>query len=374
MSAAKPHVLLLTNIPAPYREPLHGMLAALPAFSYQVVYCARKEQNRLWQLPAQQYPHQYLQARQLQWFGREIYAGSNVLPLLNTAKPDVLIVFGFSLPMLQAYWWAWRHRVKLIAFSDGTAESEQPLSWLHRLLRRIVYPRCAAFIGACQKTLQLFASYGAKPHQLFQSCLCIDNEQFARKQPVLARHYDVLLCGQLIPRKMFDFALQVIALANQQRQREGLPALKVLLVGDGPDRTRLLAQAAELGVSANNGLQYVGFVQPADLPAQYGQSKVLLFPSRQEPWGVVANEACAAGTVVITTPNTGCAGELVVHQQSGLVLPADIAQWAQALDQLLRQPAHLTQLSQAAVLQVQAHNYQQAAAGIIDAIKSVSPS
>lgn len=147
----------------------------------------------------------------------------------------------------------------------------------------------------------------------------------------------------------------------------------MLLVGDGPERARLLAQAAELGVSANNRLQVTGFVQPADLPAQYGQSKVLLFPSQLEPWGVVANEACAAGTVVITTPNTGCAAELVVHQQSGLVLPADAAQWAQMLDQLLRQPAHLTQLSQGAVLQVQPYNYQQAAAGIIDAIKSVSP-
>lgn len=372
MSAAKPHVLLLSNIPAPYREPLHQLLAAQPDFSYQVVYCAYKEQNRLWQLPTPAYPVTYLKARQLSWFGREIYAGSDITSVLNNAKPDVLIVFGFSLPMLQAYWWAWRHRVKLIAFSDGTAESEQSLSWLHRLLRRIVYPRCAAFIGASQKTLQLFASYGAKPHQLFQSCLCIDNKQFASKQPVLARQYDVLLCGQLIPRKMFDFALQVIAKVNGLRAEAGLPALKVLLVGDGPQRDELLAQAALLGVSANNSLQVTGFVQPADLPARYGQSKVLLFPSRQEPWGVVANEACAAGTVVITTPNTGCAAELVVHQQSGLVLPADIAQWAQALDQLLRQPAQLAQLSQAAVLQVQQYNYQQAAAGIIAAIAAAS--
>lgn len=363
--------MLLTNIPAPYREPLHNLLAVQPDFSYQVVYCAHKEQNRFWQLPAQQYPHQYLQARQINWFGRDIYAGSNVWQLLNNARPNAMIVFGFSLPMLQAYWWAWRHKVPLIAFSDGTPDSEQPLSRLHRALRRLVYPRCAAFIGASQKTLQLFASYGAQQHQLYQSCLCIDNQQFASQQPVSTRPFDVLLCGQLIPRKMFDFALQVIAKVNNQRARDGLSALKVLLVGDGPERAALLTQAAALGVSADNRLQVTGFVQPTDLPAIYAQSKLLLFPSQLEPWGVVANEACAAGTVVITTPNTGCAGELVLHQQTGLVLPADIAQWAKALDQLLRQSAQLQQLSQAAAAHVQQYNYQQAAAGIINAVAAV---
>lgn len=362
--------MLLTNIPAPYREPLHQLLAAQPTFDYQVLYCAQKEQNRLWQLtPA--YPHQFLQARQLQLFGREIYAGSNINTVLNQNKPAVLIVFGFSLPMLQAYWWALRQRVPLIAFSDGTPASELSLSWLHRLLRRWVYPRCQAFVGASLKTLQLFSQYGAKPEQLFQSCLCIDNAAYASSQQPSTRPVDVLLCGQLIARKMFDFALQVIAAVNQRRAAAGLPPLQVMLAGDGPERANLLQLAAELGVSSYQQLQYCGFVQSAALPALYSQSKVLLFPSQLDPWGVVANEACAAGTVVITTPNTGCAGELVRHQQTGLVLAADIGDWVQALDALLQNPAQLAALSQAAVNEVQAYNYQAAAAGMINAIQTV---
>lgn len=367
-SAQKPKVLLLTNIPAPYREPLHERLAQAAHFDYLVLYCAKKEQNRLWQLPPAAYPQRLLKARQLQFGGRDIYAGSDIRAQLNELKPQVLIVAGFSLPMLQAVWWALRHRVRLVAFSDGTPETERQLSWLHRVLRKLIYPHCQAFIGASQKTLALFKQYGARDDQLFQSCLCVDNARYHSVLPIASRPFDVLLCGQLIPRKMFAFALEVIAGVNQRRQAQQLAPLQVSLVGDGPLRDQLIATASALGITPGQQLQVAGFVQSADLPRYYGQAKVLLFPSALEPWGVVANEACAAGAVVMTTPNTGCAGELVIAGKTGYVMAADVTQWATTLHQLLMTPALLTALSAAAVQQAAHYNYDAATAGVIAAL------
>jgi len=367
-TAIKPKVLLLTNIPAPYREPLHERLARAAQFDYQVLYCANKEHNRLWRFQPGAYSQQVLKARQLRFAGRDIYAGSDIMVQLNEIKPQVLIVSGFSLPMLQAVYWSLRHRIRLIAFSDGTPDSEQGLSWLHRLLRRLIYPRCHAFIGASQKTLALYQLYGAKPHQLFQSCLCVDNARYQSVLPVATRPIDVLLCGQLIERKMFDFSLQVIAEVNQRRRCVGLADLQVSLVGDGPLREQLLRHAQQLGIKPNVTLQVAGFVQSDQLPAYYTKAKVMLFPSRLEPWGVVANEACASGTVVFTTPNTGCADELIVHRQNGYVLAPDLAIWADALHQLLLAPDLLQQLSTASVKQVQAYNYETATQGITAAV------
>lgn len=367
-SALKPKVLLLTNIPAPYREPLHERLARAAQIDYQVLYCADKEHNRLWQLPLGAYRQRILKARQLRFAGRDIYAGSDIMAQLNDIKPQVLIVSGFSLPMLQAVYWALRHKIRLIAFSDGTPDSEQSLSWLHRLLRRLIYPRCQAFIGASQKTLALYQLYGAKPQQLFQSCLCVDNARYQSELPVATRPIDVLLCGQLISRKMFGFALHVIAEVNRQRLTEQQTPLQVSLVGDGPLRDELINMASKLGITPGQQLHLAGFVQPTDLPNYYGQAKVLLFPSAQEPWGVVANEACAAGTVVFTTPNTGCAGELVIDGKTGYVITPDVNQWAGALNQLLNSSALLTELSTAAVHQAEQYNYQAACDGVIAAV------
>ena len=39
-----------------------------------------------------------------------------------------------------------------------------------------------------------------------------------------------------------------------------------------------------------------GFARQEDLPRWYGASRVFLFPTQWDPWGVVANEACAAAT------------------------------------------------------------------------------
>ena len=54
-----------------------------------------------------------------------------------------------------------------------------------------------------------------------------------------------------------------------------------------------------------------GFAAQRELPDLYRSAKVFLFPTLADVWGVVANEACAAGLPVIVSPHAGVAGELV---------------------------------------------------------------
>jgi putative transposase len=54
----------------------------------------------------------------------------------------------------------------------------------------------------------------------------------------------------------------------------------------------------------------VGYFSQNELPYYYALTRVFLFPTLLDPWGVVANEACAAGVPVITCSNAGAAGDL----------------------------------------------------------------
>ena len=83
----------------------------------------------------------------------------------------------------------------------------------------------------------------------------------------------------------------------------------------------------------------------------------------------LANEACAAGTPVITCENAGVANDLVINDENGYVLPLDANVWSQHAWQLLSDEKKLSSFSEKAVQKVQSYNHQQAANGILDSIE-----
>jgi glycosyltransferase involved in cell wall biosynthesis len=113
--------------------------------------------------------------------------------------------------------------------------------------------------------------------------------------------------------------------------------------------------------------EFAGFIPHATLPDYYAQSRLLLLPTSRDCWGVVINEAMVAGTPVITTQWTAAAGELVLHERNGYVLPLDVQGWVSAACDLLDDRARWGEFSQRALQTVREFNYDRAATGILDA-------
>jgi glycosyltransferase involved in cell wall biosynthesis len=99
----------------------------------------------------------------------------------------------------------------------------------------------------------------------------------------------------------------------------------VVLV-DGPLRPEILDLRARLGLEANVLLP--GFKQYGELPAYYGLAAAFVLPSSVEQWGLVVNEAMAAGLPVLVSEVCGAA-ELVENGRNGYLFsprtPASIA-------------------------------------------------
>ncbi|HUR23441.1 MAG TPA: glycosyltransferase family 4 protein [Acidimicrobiales bacterium] len=69
------------------------------------------------------------------------------------------------------------------------------------------------------------------------------------------------------------------------------------------------------------GVEMLGFVQPAELPAVFARSGCLVAPSTFEPWGVVIHEAVSAGLAVVCSTACGASTRLVLDGYNGEVVP-----------------------------------------------------
>lgn len=357
-------VVMVTNIPVPYRIPVLESLVSKVDWRVDVVYCSGHEPDRHWRLQEGRYQQHYLKPRFLTYKSRYIHYNPDLWGVLRRLKPDVVITTGFNPSHLLAFAYARLHGAAHVAMTDGTDQSESRLSWAHTLVRRVVYAATQAFVGASDGSMALYRSYGIPAQRCFKSHLCADNARFmaAAGEP---KRYDLLLSGRLVALKSPFFALDVAARTADKLGRR----VTMAVLGSGELEADVRAHAARLADRVT--VDFLGFVQQDALPARYGAARVLLFPTVWETWGVVANEAMAAGVPVIVSPAAGVAGELVRDGDTGHVLPLDLERWADACVRLLTQPAVWQAMSRRCQEVVLDYSYEHAADGLREAVVSV---
>jgi glycosyltransferase involved in cell wall biosynthesis len=368
-------VALFANIPAPYRVPVYDRLAKHLGADFRVIYmtdasaavpvAARatvREQSALL------HSHVFLSGHTLtrdrsKHGGRDLHLRYGVLRELRSFEPDVVITGSFNPPMLAAWLYALCTRTKHVALTDSWLDSERGLTALHRFARRAVYSSSSAFIGASEKSWALFQRYGAR-RNFFKAPLGVDNESFVLSSTRMAdRPYDLVFAGRLVERKLPSFFVDVVESVARTR------SVSVLVIGDGPLFAPMQRSLSRL---QNVSATFTGYLSQRALPAMYCKGKVFCFPTHTDPWGIVANEACAAGMPVVTCPSAGCAGELVVDGLNGFVLPLDSAIWSARIVELLCDVERLEEMSTNARQIVADYSFDRAADGILAACSASS--
>lgn len=356
-----PKIALVVNEPPPYRIPVFNQISAMPGVKLRVIFCCRREPNRLWDLPSIDFDAVYLRERITTVEGRYIHHNPDVLLALTRFAPDVVVGNGFNPTHLYAMAWCALRRRPYVPMTDGTLQSERALSGLHVALRRWIYRRSTAFIAASDGGIALYRSYGIPRGRCHLSCLCIDNARFRPVEPAVPKTHDFIVSGRLEPGKRPEFALQVAARCAEHLGR----STRMLFVGAGSLEPALREMAARL--SDKVAVEFHGFAAQAELPALYQSARLFLFPTEADVWGVVANEACAAGLPVIVSPHAGVAGELVIDGQNGYVCALDVERWADCAFALLANENRRASLGQRSLLMVEPYRFGLAAQGIVDA-------
>lgn len=151
----------------------------------------------------------------------------------------------------------------------------------------------------------------------------------ATPPPLPAGTPSILCAGRLVRDKGVDVAVDALATVV-----ETLPATRLTVVGDGPEREALAAQASGLGLG--DRVRFTGIVGPQAMPGLIGDCHVVAVPSRwREAFGLVALEAAQAGRPVVASA-VGGLPEVVAAGVTGLLVARDDpAALAAALVELL---------------------------------------
>lgn len=124
---------------------------------------------------------------------------------------------------------------------------------------------------------------------------------------------------------------------------EGLP-VKLLLVGDGPDRFVTEQRARELGVIED--IRFLGKQEPVEEILSIAD--VFIMPSASETFGLAALEAMACNVPTVTT-DIGGLPELVVQGETGFMCAvSDIEGFTEAARRILTEPGLHERMSAAA--------------------------
>jgi glycosyltransferase involved in cell wall biosynthesis len=148
----------------------------------------------------------------------------------------------------------------------------------------------------------------------------------------LAEHPTVVFAGRLLWEKGADLLLDAFAQVVTR-----VPGAKLLIAGDGPERSNIVSRIDRLRLHSN--VRLLGHLSRPDLEREFANAWVQVVPSRwEEPFGLVAAEALMRGTAVIAS-NAGGLAEFVRHDETGiLVAPQDPRALAEALQALLLNP------------------------------------
>ena len=148
--------------------------------------------------------------------------------------------------------------------------------------------------------------------------------------PRARKSSDIVYAGRLLAHKNIDILLRAVAILKKR-----LPRVKLLVIGDGPERARLAALARTLGVARN--VSFAGFLEgKEDLYALMQASKLFAFPSTREGFGIAVIEANACGLPVVTVDHKqNAAKDLVLDGENGKVCTLDPEALAKAMAELL---------------------------------------
>ena len=133
--------------------------------------------------------------------------------------------------------------------------------------------------------------------------------------------------GHLIDRKGHDLVIDAL---------QTIPNTTLLIVGDGPEREKLVSQAAS--TSLKDRIRFLGAIPHDQLKKIYSAADVLVLASTREGWPNVLLEAMACGTPAVAAPIWGC-GEVINSPEAGALAQDRTPQrFSQAINALLHEP------------------------------------
>ncbi len=234
--------------------------------------------------------------------------------------PDKLLVYGWS---YSSHLKALRYfKNKIPIYFRGDSNLLDAQSSLKKTIRslflRWVYSHIdkALYVGKANKLY--YEQFGLKANQLIFVPHTIDNTRFAENRTIESNELRLQL-GIKNDDILILFAGKLEAKKNPEILLNAFTAIKrtdihLLFVGNGELEQELKCKRDTLvGLDIAKHVHFMDFQNQTQMPVSYQACDLFCLPSKGpgETWGLVVNEAMAAGKAILVSDKVGCHLDLV---------------------------------------------------------------
>jgi 1,2-diacylglycerol 3-alpha-glucosyltransferase len=242
---------------------------------------------------------------------------------ISALDPEFVLIPGYyTLPGLAAAIWARVHQRTSVLMTESTAIDHKRVFWKELLKgfgMRVLFDWA---IAGGRAHFDYLRQLGFKKTKIVGAYNVVDNDFFSKgadalRSAALFQHSQpyFLFVGRLAAEKNVRGLLN--SWLSYRRQGGSWP---LVLVGEGPEASALKATAVASEFAAE--VYFPGLKTCEQTLPFYAHAGCFVLPSTREPWGLVTNEAMAAGLPVLISDRCGCAADLVASGENGFVFPA----------------------------------------------------
>lgn len=295
---------------------------------------------------------------------------------LCALSPDVVCVNGWGLPgSVSIAEWCLVNRKPIILLSDST-EGDAPRNRLSEGTKSQIVKLCSAAVVAGSRHRDYLVKLGMTRNRIFLGYDVVDNGHFREGASKVRQHAESERRRLGLPSEYFltccrfgavkNLTAVITAFAHYRALTEKPWAL--VLVGDGELRPAITALVQSLGLQESVAL--VGARGYGELPSYYGLAGCFVHASTKEPWGLVVNEAMAAGLPVLVSERCGCTPELVHEDVNGYAFdPMDTERMAHLMLRVAGDPDLRKRFGEASVSLISNWGLERFAAELAGAVR-----
>jgi glycosyltransferase involved in cell wall biosynthesis len=326
-SSTKPVLVLLWRSLGPYHiaraEAAAALLNKEAAIDTVAVELCDQEQTHAWKVDratAAVKIHTIAPGVKLDGQGPNLTAHTK--KALDALQPKYLAIAGYDRrEMRAAVAWAQRRSAVKVLMSETKWDDSPRPWWKIALLRRHVSKFDAGLVSGSaageflimlgMPRARVFRQYGAVDNRFFSCAARRAREQDLWPRPGIPRKYFIV--SSRLHEELKNIHHLLLSYERYRAQVNDPWAL--VICGEGKDRAAYERLVAERGI---RDVHFEGFKQADELALYYARATCFIHPAKREAWGLVVNEAMAAGLPVIVARTCGAGYDLVRDGGNGL--------------------------------------------------------
>ena len=313
-------VLIVFNHPAPYKVKLFNELAKRIDLTVIFERDSASDRNKQF-YDSKRYDFKTVKISGLK-IGNENIISKGIVKHLKKNQYDLIVMNGYStFAEMKAISYLIKHKIPYTLYINGGIIKEKESSFRRNLKRKYI-SNAANYLSPDENSNEYLAFYGADKSKIYNypystiyskevldKPLSDEEKKNLRLEKSIKEEKVFISCGQLIKRKNY---FELIKKWKSLDSNYGL-----YIIGDGEEKNKLQKYIDENNL---NNIHLLGYMSHDDVLKFYRLGDAFIFPSDEDIYGHVINEALSQGLPVISTKNVNASKKLIKNDFNGYLI------------------------------------------------------